>query len=293
MNFDSFLEKVMQHGFEYFGLYYGVYRGRVTDNADPEDRGRVKLTAPGAALAQPPNIWVPPAGFMAAGLNRGWFWPPEVGDSVWVVFSQGQTRYPLCYLPGYFGQASNQSEVPSELRAASDHVPRKRGVVTRRGHRFIFDETPDGDAIELVWHKPAADTDRTATPDRVGGSTASLRFNPQGGIALTDANNNTVTLDAANQKVVIADQHGNTWTMSAAGVVVDCGPRNFEVNAADIKLNATTVSVGRGASHPVAQGDSWIQWALTHTHKTGVGESTPPTQTPTASLNSATVTVKT
>jgi len=293
MDFNLFLEKVMLHGLEFFGIYYGLYRGRVADNADPEDRGRVKLTAPGAALAQPPNIWVPAASFLGAGLNRGWFWPPEVGDAVWVVFSQGKTRYPLCYLPGFYGEVSNQAEVPTQMRPGADHVPRKRGVVTRRGHRFIFDETPDGDAIELVWHKPASDTDRTATPARDGGATASLQFNPQGGITLTDANNNKVTLDAANKKVEIADQHGNTLTMSDAGVVVDCGNRNFEVKAADIKLTSATVALGAGASHPVAQGDSWVQWALTHTHKTGVGESTPPTQAPTPALNSDTVKVKT
>lgn len=293
MDFSLFLEKVMQFGFEYFHMYYGLYRGTVTDNADPEDRGRVKLVAPGAALAQAPNIWVAPASFLGSGRNRGWFWPPEVGDAVWVAFSQGQTRYPLCYLPGFYGQASNEPEVPTELRADSNHVPRKRGVVTRRGHRFIFNETPNEDAIELVWHKPASDSDRTATPSRDGGDTASLKFDAQGGISLIDKNNNKITLDAANQKVEIEDQNGNKITMSSSGVVMDCGTRNFEVKATSIKLSGQTVDIGEGAVHPAALGDAWLQWALSHTHGTGVGPSTPPVPPPTPVQNSVTVKVKT
>jgi hypothetical protein len=292
MNFDLFLEKVMQFGFEYFHMYYGLYRGTVTDNADPEDRGRVKLTAPGAALAQAPDIWIAPASFLGAGRNRGWFWPPEVGDAVWVAFSQGQTRYPLCYLPGFYGQVSNQSEVPTELRPDGNHAPRKRGVVTRRGHRFIFNETPDGDAIELVWHKPASDTDRTTTPSREGGETSSLTFDPQGGIALVDKNQNKITLDAENAKVVIEDQHGNKFTMSSEGVVLDCGPRNFEVKASAIKLSGQTVDIGAGASFAAMLGESWVQWAQAHTHGTGVGPTTPPAPPPTPALNSQSVKVK-
>jgi uncharacterized protein involved in type VI secretion and phage assembly len=272
-------------------MFYGVYRGTVVANDDPQDRGRVRVVVPGAGVMQAPNIWISPAGLYGAGLNRGWFWPPEVGDSVWVSFSQGQARYPLSYWGGYFGEADNATEVPPELHPDSKHIPRIRGFVTRRGHRLILNETPGSDAVELIWHRPKADTDLAATPKR-DGDTASLKLNKDGGASLTDRNGNTVVLDPSGKKITLKDQTGNTMVMSESGVTIDCGTRTFEVKAQTAKLTAKSVDVGEGATHPAAMGDNWLQWAATHTHGTGVGPTTTPISPPTNAQNSSSVKVR-
>lgn len=294
VTFDNFLQKVFQLGLEAFHIYYSVYRGQVVDVSDPEDRGRVRATVPGAGIMEAStNIWIPPAGLFGAGRSRGWFWPPEVGDTVWVAFAQGQARYPLCYWGGYFGQADNQTEVPTELRPdSSNHRPYKRGFLTRRGHRLIFNEKPGEDSIELSWHKPQTDNDQSATPSRSGGQTSSLKFLPDGSIEAKTSDGSAVKLDVTNGKVRVVDKTGNALDMSSSGVVIDCGARSFEVRAGVIHLKGATVNVGEGASASSPLGEDLLQWLASHTHGTGVGPSSPPVVPPTPSLNSATVKVR-
>ena len=286
MTFDEAIEKLRQFGWEYFRIYVGIYPATVVENADPQDRGRIRITCPAVGQLQPFNdLWVEPS-FMGAGANRGWYWPPEVGDSVYVVFEQGIANRPLCYFPGWPGAPNNATEVPSELGVDSNHNPKKRGFVTRTGHRFVFNEDSGNEAVELYWHKSASDSDRTVSTDRSQGDTSWLKFNSDGSIEINDKNNNNFKLDAANQQIVITDQNSHTITMSSGGVKIDCGSGNFEVDAQTIDLKGSTINLGGGASSPAPLGDQWLQWAVEHVHPSGVGPTGPATPPATPTLNS-------
>jgi phage baseplate assembly protein gpV len=201
---DIFLQKLGQWGLEYFHRYYGLYRAEVKNVKDPEQRGRIQVQCPEVGHTAVLPKWVDPS-FAAAGTNRGWFWPPEVGDSVWVSFERGDAARPNLYFGGWFGD----KEVPSELGyPGKDKEPKRRGFSTRTGHTFVFNEEEGKEAVELYWRKPGSQPKDKETDAR-SGDKASLVFDKEGSILLTNKNGTNVVLDAKTKKVTIEDKDNN------------------------------------------------------------------------------------
>lgn len=132
--------KILTFGLEYFGKYYSVYSGIVTSNADIQGQGRIKVKVP--ALGRDENIAgyaYPVAPF--AGDNHGFFFPPEVGSHVWVVFEGGNPGLPL-YLGGWWTNPSKTSSGATVPREANTNggAPLVRELKTKGGHRIVFDD---------------------------------------------------------------------------------------------------------------------------------------------------------
>jgi uncharacterized protein involved in type VI secretion and phage assembly len=250
--FDNFFSNLMLHGLEYFKRYYGSYMAIVRDNKDPEGRGRIQAYCPEVGQQDPgPTVWIQPS-FPGAGKNRGSFWPPEIGDGVWVRFSNGDPSKPKSYQGGWFGSA----EVPSEFATDSD-VPNKRGFVTRGGHSIVFSDTPGDERVELTWHKPSSTvSDRTDTPARTG-QVAFLRFSEE-----------SIILQVKDTKTQIVIEDGK------------------------ITIDAENVDVCTGADTPAVRGNEWLQWASSHTHGTPWGPSSPPIQPPPSTILSKCLKIK-
>ena len=73
------LDTVKKYGFEYFGVYYGKYRGTVIDNKDPEKLGRVKVNVPQVSGKNIMDTWAWPSG-LVGGDDFGaffFFFPTE------------------------------------------------------------------------------------------------------------------------------------------------------------------------------------------------------------------------
>jgi uncharacterized protein involved in type VI secretion and phage assembly len=73
--------------------FFGKYRGTVTDNADPKQKGRVKVSVPSV---MPPGLetWAMPC-VPYAGDQVGLFGIPAVGAGVWVEFEMGDLSFPI------------------------------------------------------------------------------------------------------------------------------------------------------------------------------------------------------
>jgi len=250
--FEDFLHNIALHGLEYFKRYYGSYMAIVKDNKDPTGRGRIKAYCPEVGQQDPgPAVWIQPT-FQGAGKNRGTFWPPEIGDGVWVRFSNGDPSKPKSYEGGWYGKG----EVPAEFATDSD-VPDKRGMVTRGGHSVVFSDTPGDERIEITWHKPSATvSDRKETPARTG-QTAFLRFTED-----------SITLQVKDSKTQIVIEDGK------------------------ITIDAEQVEIGTGADTPAMRGNEWLQWATSHVHGTAWGPSSPPTNPPPQTILSKNTKVK-
>jgi phage baseplate assembly protein gpV len=142
------LQKVGTLGLEYFGKYYSVYEGIVEDNDDPQIQGRIKVSVPGLGRDEPLQFFAyPVAPFTGSGF--GFFFPPEVGELVWVIFHGGNPSLPL-YIGGWW----KRNNVPPEARRSGP--PKVRVLRTKAGHRLIFDEekgitlqTPQGTIVRL------------------------------------------------------------------------------------------------------------------------------------------------
>src|SRR5262249_42675796 len=77
------------------GLFYGVYPAIVTDLADPDQQGRVKVRLPWSpdAGGSTYDTWARLATLMG-GNNRGTWFIPDVDDEVLVAFEGGNPRRP-------------------------------------------------------------------------------------------------------------------------------------------------------------------------------------------------------
>lgn len=289
LSFEHFYEWLQNYGLEPHHVFYGTYRARVTSVTDPEKRGRIQVISIDVGNTAPPDVWAYPA-FMGAGADRGWFWPPEVGDIVWIAYPRGR----LTNNPVYFGGHSAVGKVPAELGYpdGDNTVPTRRGFVTRMGHTFVLNEEAGKEEIDLIWRKPgSAPTD----PDSAArdGDEASLKFMPDGSILTTAKNGSTVQIDTTNKKIVIDDKdNSNTITIDSNGITIKTGAKVTIDGAMSMDVNATAINLGSGAVEPAVLGQQLLTWLTSHVHPTGVGPSGPPTPPPTPALLSTTVKVK-
>jgi Type VI secretion system/phage-baseplate injector OB domain len=73
--------------------FYGKYRGRVENNLDPLQQGRVQVSVP-AVLGETTLAWAMPCA-PYGGSGVGLFTVPPVHANVWVEFEGGKTDYPI------------------------------------------------------------------------------------------------------------------------------------------------------------------------------------------------------
>jgi len=103
--------------------FYGKYRGKVTDNQDPNGWARIKANVPDV-LGDKEIGWAMPC-VPYAGNGVGMFFIPSVNSSVWIEFEHGDPEYPVwtgCY---WFS--------PEEVPFAPSAVPEKKVIKTEAG----------------------------------------------------------------------------------------------------------------------------------------------------------------
>jgi hypothetical protein len=73
--------------------YFGKYRGKVENNIDPMQLGRIQVSVP-AVLGEGTLSWAMPC-VPYAGSGVGLFVVPPMGANVWVEFEGGDPDYPI------------------------------------------------------------------------------------------------------------------------------------------------------------------------------------------------------
>lgn len=91
--------------------YFGKYRGCVTDNQDPTQRGRLKVRVP--AVLGELAVWAVPC-VPYAGPGVGFYCLPETDSGVWVEFEGGDPSYPI-----WSGCFWSDDELPQEASSPS------------------------------------------------------------------------------------------------------------------------------------------------------------------------------
>ena len=74
-------------------VFYGKYRGKVTDNRDPLMQGRIRATVP-AVFGDKETGWALPSA-PYGGKGVGFFFVPPVEANVWVEFERGNPEVPI------------------------------------------------------------------------------------------------------------------------------------------------------------------------------------------------------
>jgi uncharacterized protein involved in type VI secretion and phage assembly len=73
--------------------FYGKYRGKVTDNRDPERLARIRALVPDVIGDEETGWALPSAPY--AGDGVGFFFVPPIGANVWMEFEKGNPHYPI------------------------------------------------------------------------------------------------------------------------------------------------------------------------------------------------------
>lgn len=173
------------------------YLARVVSLDDPEGRNRVqvRLIAFDGIDDQDAPLW---ARVVApfAGSDRGAFFMPDVEDEVLVLFTNGDTRFPLV-LGGVWNGASPP---PADLGPEGNRYKRIR---SRNGITITLDDQQGQE---------------TLTMETPGGQTVTLKDGP-GTITCEDSNGNSITMESAS----ITIQAAATVKVQAAAVEVSAG----------------------------------------------------------------------
>ena len=120
---------LVTYGLEWFGKYYGIYKGFVADNDDPNGLARLKLTVPQVyGKDKVYGEWAYPKG-MYAGAGYGSYGVPEKGDAVWVMFENGDIKHPV-WEHGWFANGE-------KIEGAN---PKKKIFQTPAGMKLEFDD---------------------------------------------------------------------------------------------------------------------------------------------------------
>ncbi len=128
----------------------GVVTGVVTSNNDPEKLGRVQVKYPwlpklsGSELS---SCWARLA-FVGGGADRGIVFLPEVNDEVLLAFENGDMSSPYVLGVLYNGKDKPPKGIGELVDAGSKKV-NERVIVSRSGHKVVFDDTAGKEKITI------------------------------------------------------------------------------------------------------------------------------------------------
>jgi uncharacterized protein involved in type VI secretion and phage assembly len=124
------------------GRVFGAVIGIVSNIADPDRLGRVKVRYPWLK-DDSESPWARVVSFMA-GPNRGAVFRPEVGDEVLVLFDHGDMRFP--YVLG--GLWNGKDEMPKERGSDGDNAVRL--IKSRSGHQILLDDATGAEKVTVI-----------------------------------------------------------------------------------------------------------------------------------------------
>ncbi len=141
----EWISNLKDYGLEFVAKrFYAKYPAVVVNNVDPLQQGRVQVKIELFGHTTSNVRWCYPSAPFA-GTNYGMYFPPEIGDHVWVWFDHGDPSHPH-YSGGWYLNPSGTaatSHIPAEFVTLPGKPPQYRGITTKGGHGIAFrDENP-------------------------------------------------------------------------------------------------------------------------------------------------------
>jgi len=256
---------------------YGKYRGIVSDNKDPQKRGRLKLRIP-SVLADQDTDWALPCLPYGGTAQQGMFMVPEVDAQVWVEFEEGDIHRPIWV--GTFWQ--QESDVPED---AAREEPTTRLLQTKSGHILQFDDE-EGEEQFRLFHPADAE----------------IIIDKNGTISLRDTSGAVLKMDAENNEIIVEDANGNIMTLNSSGTkvedsngnIIEMAAPGITVEGQKIVIKGSQVHLGDEGGEPVIKGQSFLGMFATHIHTVAPvvgGPTSPPI--PQGEMSTLSTTVKT
>lgn len=234
-----------------FRHYFGKYRGVVTDSADPDSLGRVKVSLsdfPGFA-----DAWCMPC-VPYAGNKMGWFVIPEVGANVWIEFEAGDLNRPIWAGCFWDKDTIPDTATPSRkvfktktCRVVLDDLDGKAGTLqvdatTREGETVTMKFDKTGVSITAKTAEIIMDMDNGITV-KYPQSQAQLTSS-QVKLSVGDSSSTTITAqDQTIKSGAVTVQATSDLTMSATGSATLKGSQ-CTVNGNVITLQGASINIG-------------------------------------------------
>lgn len=188
--------------------YYGKYRAFVVDNADPENRGRLRLRIPKVLGKDVVSGWALPCAPYGGASDQGFFFIPEKDAGVWVEFEAGNLDYPV-WVGTFWSKPGGKSEAPEEVQT---NTPTQRAIKTLSGILIHLD-----------------DSEKALTIKDPTGNTIKISPNE---FKITAEKN--LTIDAGSNDIIIK---GNNITIESKGDMDINATGNTNVKGSLINLN--------------------------------------------------------
>lgn len=281
---------IMNKGLEWFAhRYYAIYPGVVIDNADPQNRGRVRALCPEIRLTKKEDVsndfWMVPC-MNGLGVNpdtgqmTGMFHPPDVGTNIWIQFEKGDPDHPI-YMGGW---VTNKNE--SDTFSNEDAL--KKGIRTATGHYIRMNDDPEDLHLKVV------------KGDGEGGeSTVFLDFTKEGHVTVSNGLESQIHMNGEEPEVSLTVKNGSGVETSSlvlgddvitlstkSGGSYEISGRNHTTSGdkvtaecnVEFYADSNRVKLGKGASEPAVKGNAFTQWvSLVHQHTmpTPIGTTAP------------------
>lgn len=130
--------------------FYGKYRGKVENNKDPLQKGRVEVSVPAVYGDGETNWAMPCAGYGGSGV--GSFAVPPVGTKVWVEFEAGEPDHPI-----WTGCFWGEGEAPAKPAAPTTKILKTDGV------KIEITEAPGGGQLVIEVGPPVVPSPQKLT----------------------------------------------------------------------------------------------------------------------------------
>lgn len=204
--------------------YYGKYRGRVVDNIDPMELGRIFVsvaTVPGV-IASPAMPCVP-----YAGMQVGTVLIPPIGANVWVEFERGDPSHPI-----WVGCFWTEGQFPVELAPSPEQK-----LIRTESTTLLINDLPGAGGLTLVVGPPAVEIPITLIANEEGVTLemaeSVLNFTPELISAVLppssiSMNEEGFQIEATGTIKVTCPENSVTGNVAITGDVAITGPTEIE-----------------------------------------------------------------
>jgi uncharacterized protein involved in type VI secretion and phage assembly len=199
----------------------GVFIGQVTNNDDPQKLGRLKLKFPWLSDNYESD-WARVAA-VGAGPDSGVMFLPEVDDEVLCACEFGDLRRVFVLSPLHNGK--DKPNLGDGL--VDGGKVKRRGVVSRKGHKLIFLDDDSKSGIALI----TSDGNLKLSLNETG---SEITIHCKGKVTLQTDSDDIAIKSGANVSI---QAQGNVKVSGSTGVKVDGGGGMLEMSGSLIKLN--------------------------------------------------------
>lgn len=240
--FLDFLQNIKTYGLEFYQKYYSIYPAIVTDNKDPDQRGRIKCEAPtilgkGRTLAP----WVDPLNLSLGGKSTGNLDIPYVGQVVHIGFFYGNLKFPF-----YIGGSLAKDEIHPDFKS---NYPNVRGWILASGQKLVFDETSQKVKISLI----NSDGSQMIF-DGASGSESVTIVHKQGSTVVMNKDGDVLIADKGGKELVNL-KSGEVTINSGGKININCDGEATVVAKGNVKVEGAQVEIS-GKSQAVFKGQS-------------------------------------